>query len=69
MILSIESSCDDSSIAITEIATRNLIYHKTISQEADHACYGGGVPELASRLHAVALPKRLEETRPYFDQL
>ena len=69
MILSIESSCDDSSIAITEIATRKLIYHKKISQEADHACYGGVVPELASRLHAVALPKILEETKPWFDQL
>ena len=69
MILSIESSCDDSSIAITEITTRKLIYHKKISQEADHACYGGVVPELASRLHAVALPKILEETKPYFDRL
>ncbi len=69
MILSIESSCDDSSIAITEIATRRLIYHKKISQEAEHAVYGGVVPELASRLHAVALPKILEETKPYFDTL
>ncbi len=69
MILSIESSCDDSSIAITEIATRKLIYHKKISQEADHACYGGVVPELASRLHAVALPKLLGETKPWFDKL
>ncbi|HEO98651.1 MAG: tRNA (adenosine(37)-N6)-threonylcarbamoyltransferase complex transferase subunit TsaD [Campylobacterales bacterium] len=69
MILSIESSCDDSSIAITEIATNKLLYHKKISQEAEHACYGGVVPELASRLHAVALPKLLEETKPYFDRL
>jgi len=69
MILSIESSCDDSSIAITEIAGKKLIYHKKISQEAEHSCYGGVVPELASRLHAVALPKILEETRPWFDKL
>ncbi|MDD3592873.1 MAG: tRNA (adenosine(37)-N6)-threonylcarbamoyltransferase complex transferase subunit TsaD [Sulfurovum sp.] len=69
MILSIESSCDDSSIAITEIATKKLLYHKKISQEAEHACYGGVVPELASRLHAVALPELLEETKPYFDRL
>jgi len=69
MILSIESSCDDSSIAITEIATRKVIYHKKISQEAEHACYGGVVPELASRLHAVALPKILEETKPWFERL
>lgn len=69
MILSIESSCDDSSIAITKIATKKVIYHKKISQEAEHSCYGGVVPELASRLHAVALPKILEETQPYFDKL
>ncbi|MCF6243522.1 MAG: tRNA (adenosine(37)-N6)-threonylcarbamoyltransferase complex transferase subunit TsaD [Sulfurovum sp.] len=69
MILSIESSCDDSSISITEIATKKLIYHKKISQEAEHSCYGGVVPELASRLHAVALPKILEETKPYFNKL
>jgi N6-L-threonylcarbamoyladenine synthase len=69
MILSIESSCDDSSIAITEIDTGKVLYHKKISQEAEHSCYGGVVPELASRLHAVALPKILEETKPWFDKL
>ncbi|UPT77681.1 tRNA (adenosine(37)-N6)-threonylcarbamoyltransferase complex transferase subunit TsaD [Sulfurovum sp. XGS-02] len=69
MILSIESSCDDSSIAITEIATKKVLYHKKISQEAQHSCYGGVVPELASRLHAVALPEILKETRPYFEKL
>ena len=69
MILSIESSCDDSSISITEIATKKLLYHKKISQEEEHSCYGGVVPELASRLHAVALPEILKETKPYFNTL
>lgn len=69
MILSIESSCDDSSIAITEIATKKLIYHKKISQELEHSKYGGVVPELASRLHAEALPRILAECEPWFDQL
>ncbi len=69
MILSIESSCDDSSIAVTEIATKKLLFHKKISQEAEHSCYGGVVPELASRLHAVALPKILQETTEYFPHL
>ncbi len=69
MILSIESSCDDSSIAITEIATKKLLYHKKISQEEQHSCYGGVVPELASRLHAVALPEILKEVKPYFNTL
>lgn len=69
MILSIESSCDDSSIAITEIATKKLIYHKKISQELEHSQYGGVVPELASRLHAVALPAILSECEPWFGEL
>jgi len=69
MILSIESSCDDSSIAITSIKTNKLLFHKKISQEAEHASYGGVVPELASRLHAIDLPNILEETRPYFSNL
>jgi len=66
MILSIESSCDDSSIAITEIATKKVLFHKKISQEQEHACYGGVVPELASRLHAEALPRILQECEGYF---
>ena len=69
MILSIESSCDDSSIAVTEIAGKKLLFHRKISQESEHACYGGVVPELASRLHAVALPKILEEAESYLPHL
>ena len=69
MILSIESSCDDSAIAITEIATNKLLFHKKISQEIEHSVYGGVVPELAARLHAEALPKILQECEPYFKDL
>ncbi len=69
MILSIESSCDDSSIAITEIKTKKLLFHKKISQEIDHSKYGGVVPELAARLHAEALPKILEQTKEFFPYL
>ena len=69
MILSIESSCDDSAIAITEIKTKKLLFHKKISQELEHSVYGGVVPELAARLHAEALPKILQECEPYFKDL
>ena len=69
MILSIESSCDDSSIAITEIKSNKLLFHKKISQELEHSKYGGVVPELASRLHLKALPKILEQTKQYFPTL
>lgn len=69
MILSIESSCDDSSIALTSIEDCSLIFHKKISQEIDHAKYGGVVPELAARLHAKALPDILSELEPYFPKI
>jgi N6-L-threonylcarbamoyladenine synthase len=69
LILSIESSCDDSSIAITRIKDKKLLFHKKISQELIHSKYGGVVPELAARLHATALPKILEETKEYFENL
>ena len=69
MILSIESSCDDSAISITEIKTKKLLFHKKISQELEHSVYGGVVPELAARLHAEALPKILEECEPFFKDL
>jgi N6-L-threonylcarbamoyladenine synthase len=69
MILSIESSCDDSSIAISEINTKKLIFHKKISQELEHNIYGGVVPELAARLHIEALPKILQECTKYFPKL
>ena len=68
-ILSIESSCDDSSIAITDIQSKELLFHRKISQELDHSVYGGVVPELASRLHAVALPQILEQCKPFFKDL
>ncbi|MFT7860858.1 MAG: tRNA (adenosine(37)-N6)-threonylcarbamoyltransferase complex transferase subunit TsaD [Sulfurimonas sp.] len=69
MILSIESSCDDSAIAITEIETGKLLFHKKISQEIEHSVYGGVVPELAARLHAETLPKILEQVKTYFPEL
>jgi N6-L-threonylcarbamoyladenine synthase len=69
VILSIESSCDDTAVAITEIATYKLMFHKKISQELEHSIYGGVVPELASRLHAEALPQILKLCEPYFDKL
>ncbi len=69
LILSIESSCDDSSIAITNIETKELLFHKKISQELQHSVYGGVVPELAARLHVEALPKILQECEEYFKDL
>ncbi len=59
MILSIESSCDDSSLALTRVNDCALLWHYKVSQDSHHSQYGGVVPEIASRLHALALPNLL----------
>ena len=49
-ILGIESSCDETGIAIYD-DEKGLLAHQLYSQVKVHADYGGVVPELASRDH------------------
>jgi len=49
-VLGIESSCDETGIALYD-TERGLLAHALHSQIALHAEYGGVVPELASRDH------------------
>lgn len=56
IVLGIESSCDDTGVAIYS-AEQGLLAHELHTQNNIHAPYGGVVPELASRDHIrVALP-------------
>ena len=48
VILGIESSCDDTSIAISR---NNQILSNIVANQDVHEKYGGVVPELASREH------------------
>jgi N6-L-threonylcarbamoyladenine synthase len=50
LILGIETSCDETGVALYE-RDRGLLGHTLHSQVALHAEYGGVVPELASRDH------------------
>lgn len=60
-ILSIESTCDETSIAI--VKNGHDVIALTISTQMDtHALYGGVVPEIASRMHTEAITLVLEET-------
>ncbi|WP_172232044.1 tRNA (adenosine(37)-N6)-threonylcarbamoyltransferase complex transferase subunit TsaD [Campylobacter canadensis] len=68
MILAIESSCDDSSIAIIDTKDLKEVFYEKISQN-EHSAFGGVVPELASRLHTIALPNILKQTKQYFPNL
>jgi len=49
-VLAIESSCDESAVAILD-RRRGLLAHELYSQIELHRAYGGVVPELASRDH------------------
>src|SRR6184192_3457539 len=49
-VLGIETSCDETGLAIYDSA-RGLLAHTVHSQVAMHEAYGGVVPELASRDH------------------
>ncbi len=51
LILGIETSCDETGIALYDRSARRLLAHAVHSQVAMHEAYGGVVPELASRDH------------------
>ena len=50
LILSVESTCDETAVAITEDG-RRVLTDQIFSQADLHAVYGGVVPEIASRSH------------------
>jgi len=60
-ILGIESSCDETGIAIYH-STKGLIHHTLYSQVDMHSEYGGVVPELASRDHIRKLVPLIKQT-------
>ena len=53
-VLGIETSCDDTGVAIY-CPHAGLLAHGLHSQTEVHARYGGVVPELASRKHVEAI--------------
>ena len=57
LTLGIETSCDDTSIALLEDQTALLA--NVVSSQVVHAAYGGVVPELASRAHVSEHPADL----------
>ena len=60
LILGIETSCDETGVALYDSAT-GLLTHRLHSQIEMHAAYGGVVPELASRDHIRRLVPLIEE--------
>jgi N6-L-threonylcarbamoyladenine synthase len=67
LILGIETSCDDTGVALYDSESGRLVAHAVHTQAAMHEAYGGVVPELASRDHIrrlVPLTRKVVGGRP-----
>jgi len=65
LVLGIETSCDETGVALYDGDQRKLLAHAVHSQVAMHEAYGGVVPELASRDH---IQRLVPLTRRILDQ-
>ena len=59
-ILAVESSCDETAVAVVEDG-RRVLSDKIASQADMHALYGGVVPEIASRKHVEVIAALADE--------
>ena len=59
LVLGIETSCDETSVAVLDGDGR-VLSNVVSSQLAAHAPYGGVVPEIAARAHLENLPVTFE---------
>ena len=60
-VLGIETSCDETAVAVVEDGT-NLLSNVVASQAEMHAKFGGIVPEVASRQHLLTIIPTIEES-------
>ena len=72
IILAIETSCDETSIALVKDGS-DIIALETASQNNAHKQFGGVVPELASRMHTeiihTLIHKALKQSKLTFDEI
>jgi N6-L-threonylcarbamoyladenine synthase len=60
VILGLESSCDDSAVALVT-GDRRILAQVVVGQSSAHQPYGGVVPEIAARAHVEILPSLIEK--------
>ena len=60
-VLGIESSCDETAVAIVT-GDRRIVAQHIASQDEAHRPYGGVVPEIAARAHAQKIAPLIERT-------
>lgn len=61
LILGIETSCDETAVAIYDTSLGRIVAERVASQIETHAKFGGVVPEIASREHLAVLPGMVDE--------
>jgi N6-L-threonylcarbamoyladenine synthase len=60
VMLGLESSCDDTAVALVT-ADRRILAQAVVGQNSAHQPYGGVVPEIAARAHVEILPALIEK--------
>ena len=60
IILAIETSCDETAVAVVKNG-REILANQVISSMTEHVKFGGVVPEIASRAHTTAILTATEE--------
>src|SRR6187551_17930 len=60
IVLGLESSCDDTSVALVT-SDRSVLAQAVVGQDQAHRPFGGVVPEIAARAHVEILPRLVEE--------
>ena len=60
LVLGIESSCDETAVAIVG-EDRRILAHQVLSQR-EHVAYGGVVPEVAARAHLQHMDHLVEDS-------
>jgi len=72
IILGLESSCDDSAVALVT-ADRRVLAQAVVGQNSAHQPFGGVVPEIAARAHVEILPgliaQVLDDAKMSIDQI
>lgn len=61
LILGIETSCDETAVAVYDTSAAQIVAERVASQIETHAKFGGVVPEIASREHLAVLPGMVDE--------
>ena len=67
LILGLESSCDESAVAIWDSHQRCICYEQILTQIDLHSAYGGVVPGIAIREHLNGFPVLLKHLNQQFD--